>query len=390
MQAIVTLKKNEERRIALGHLWAFSNEIREIAGEPQGGDIVELKSSSGKLLGIGFYNPHSLIAVRVLSREPEEINFEFFRKRIENAASLRKTLYHTSTCYRLVHGESDLLPGLVIDRYGDRFAVQTLSFGMDRRMTLILDVIESLFHPKGIIERNEVHARSLESLEQKKGILRGEAGPVVITEHGIRYTIDLLEGQKTGFFLDQRENRKAIRRYAPGARVLDLFSNDGGFALNAASEGAAEVTGVDISETAVEHARANASLNSLETKAEFIAGDAFAYMEAAALKERTFDLIVLDPPSFTKSRKNVTQAKQGYRELHNSAFRILSPGGILATASCSHHVLEETFLSIITNCAVSARKNLRLLDWRGAAPDHPVLPSMPETRYLKFGIFRVD
>ena len=389
MHPIITLRKNEERRIIAGHLWAFSNEIQEISGEPAAGDIAELRTHAGKFIGLGFYNPRSLIAFRVLTREREEITFDFFRKRISSATSLRDRMYGGDAACRLVHGESDFLPGLVIDRYGDQLALQTLSFGMDRRLTLIADVLDSLFHPKGIIERNDVHVRELEGLEQKKGVLRGEAGPVVITEHGIKYSIDPLEGQKTGFFLDQRENRKAVRRYAQGVRVLDAFCNDGGFALNAASAGAAGVSAVDISETAIERARKNAGLNQLTAAVEFTAADCFDHMRAAAAGQERFGLIILDPPSFTKSRKNVTQAKQGYRELHTLALALLAPEGILATASCSHHILEETFVSVIANCAVSAGKNIRLLDWRGAAPDHPVLPAMPETRYLKFGIFQV-
>lgn len=386
MPKVVTLKKNEDRRINNGHLWAFSNEILNIAGEPQAGDIVELRSHAGTLLGLGFYNPHSLIAVRLLTRRPDEIDFRFFSGRIESAMLLRQKLYPSSETFRLIHGESDLLPGLIVDKYNDTLSVQTLSYGMDRRLTLICDVLESLFHPRGIIERNDVPARSLEGLEERKGILRGEASQATIVEYEIQYTVDLLEGQKTGFFLDQRENRRAIRRYAKGMRVLDCFCNEGGFTLNAARAGATEAIGIDASERAIRRAAENSTLNNLAEKTTFQSRDCFDYMKEATQKGEKFDLIVLDPPSFTKSKKSVGQARKGYRELHAYAFRLLNPDGILATASCSQHVFEETFLEIIHESARAAGRTISLLEWRGAAPDHPMLPGMPETRYLKFAI----
>ncbi len=390
MSKVVKLKKNEEHRIVRGHLWAFSNEIAAIEGTPEAGDIVALQSHAGKFLGTGFYNPHSLIAVRLLSHEEEEIDFQFFRKRIGRADGLRKRFLSGQDSYRVVDGESDYLPGLVIDRYNHHFSVQTFSSGMDRRLTLICDVLDSLFHPAGIVERNDTAARSLEGLPQRKGCLRGGAEPVTIVEHGLRYTVDLLEGQKTGFFLDQRDNRHAIRRYVKGGRVLDCFCNDGGFALNAAAGGAREVTGVDVSESAVGRAAANAAANKLDGVVRFQARDVFELLREGREKHGKFDVIVLDPPSFTKSRKTVQSARQGYKELHLGALALLEPGGILATASCSHHLYDETFLEIVTDSARSAGRGVTQLEWHGAAPDHPVLPAMPETRYLKFGIFAVD
>jgi 23S rRNA (cytosine1962-C5)-methyltransferase len=389
MTALITLKKNEDHRILAGHCWAFSNEITSITGAPAGGDIVELRSHSGSPLGLGFYNPSSLIAVRLLTRRTDEaIDFTFFCNRISAALDLRKQLFPGSDVYRLVHGESDMLPGLIIDRYNDFLVVQTFSAGMDKRLTLIGDVLDSLLHPKGIVERNESNLRAYEGLEQKKGILRGTSAPVVIVENGIRYSVNPLEGQKTGFFLDQRENRYSIRRYAKEGRVLDCFCNFGGFALNAATAGAGEVIGVDIAEPEIAQAKANAELNKL--KIEFIAKDVFDYLKEAGLSDQKFDCIILDPPSFAKNRKTVGQAKKGYRDLHEMALKILKSGGILATASCSHHVYEDTFLEIVGNAVRRAGRQARLLEWRGASPDHPVLPGMPETRYLKFGIFRVD
>jgi 23S rRNA (cytosine1962-C5)-methyltransferase len=386
---VITLKKNEDRRINNGHLWAFSNEILAISGDPLAGDIVELRASAGALLGIGFYNPHSLIAVRLLTRRDEEIDFGFFSGRIQSALSLRRKLFPNSETFRLIHGESDFLPGLVVDKYNDQIVVQTFSYGMDKRLTLICDVLEALFHPRAIVERDDLPVRSLEGLEQRKGVARGEAAPAVIAEHGIRYTVDLLEGQKTGFFLDQRENRRVIRRYSKGMRVLDCFCNEGGFALNAAYADASEVTGIDVSGQAIQHAIENSSLNNLGGKTSFVPRDCFEYMEEAARRGEKFGLIILDPPSFAKSKKSVSRAKKGYKELHSYAYRLLGPGGILATASCSHHVFEETFLDIIHESARAAGRSISILEWHGASPDHPVLPGMPETRYLKFAIVAV-
>ncbi len=386
----VILKKNEDHRIANGHLWAFSNEIAEVKGEPQPGDIVELLNHQNKLLGIGVYNPNSLIAVRLLSREKEEIDFQFFLKRIEAAHEIRKKFYHDNPTFRLVHGEGDFLPGLIIDKFNDYFSIQTFSVGMDKRLTLICDVLESLFHPKGIVERNEALIRTVEGLDQRKGILRGAVEPVTISEYGIHYTIDLLEGQKTGFFLDQRENRRAFRRYVRNTNVLDCFCNEGGFALHAAYAEAAKVIGVDVSESIIQRASNNAKLNKLESKTQFVTADAFEYLEQAVNQNKQFDVINLDPPSFAKSKKTVRKAKRGYKEIHTNALKLLKKGGILSTASCSYNITEETFLDIINECANDLGRKISILEWHGAAPDHPVLPSMPETKYLKFGIFSVE
>jgi len=386
----VILKKNEDHRIANGHLWAFSNEIAEVKGEPQPGDIVELLTHQNKLLGIGAYNPHSLIAVRLLSREKEDIDFQFFLKRIQAAHEIRKKIYRDNPTFRLVHGEGDFLPGLIVDKFNDYFSIQTFSVGMDKRLTLICDVLDSLFHPKGIVERNEALIRTVEGLEQRKGILRGTVEPVTISEYGIHYAIDLLEGQKTGFFLDQRENRRAFRRYVKGANVLDCFCNEGGFALHAAYAEAASVIGVDVSESIIQRASNNAKLNKLESKTQFITSDAFEYLEQAVNQNKQFDVINLDPPSFAKSKKTVRKAKRGYKVIHTNALKLLKKGGILSTASCSYNITEETFLDIINECANDLGRKISILEWHGAAPDHPVLPSMPETKYLKFGIFSVE
>ena len=388
LQKRIILKKNEEHRVVGGHPWVFSNEIRETRGSPFMGEVVELFTAGGLTLGIGLYNPHSLIAFRLLSSAIEEIDAGFFRSRIARALDLRQTLYPGSAVYRLVHGEGDLLPGLIIDRFNEYCVVQTFSNGMDARLPLICDALESLLSPKGIIERNESPLRTLEELPQKKGILRGEAGSTTINLNGLLFNVDVLEGQKTGFFLDQRENRGAIERYSKNARVLDCFCNDGGFSLFAAKGGAAAVTGLDSSEEAIRNATENAALNGLPA-ARFEQADVFTMLTSLAEKGASYDLLILDPPSFTRSRKTVQTAKKGYKELHAGAFRLLRKGGTLATASCSHHIEPEVFLSIVDETARKAGRQVQLLEWRGAAPDHPSLPSVPETRYLKFGIFRL-
>lgn len=389
-QKSITLKKREERRIADGHLWIFSNEIAEIVGEPAAGDVVKVRAHGGKPLGSGFYHPNSLIACRLLAGYEEAVDFDFFRRRIESALALRRKLFPSAETFRLVHGEGDYLSGLVVDKFNDFLSVQTFSAGMERRLTLVCDVLESLLKPAAIVERNESPLRALEGLEARRGVLRGTAAPTVVAEHGIKYAVDLLEGQKTGRFLDQRENRKAFRRYGKGAEVLDCFCNDGGFALNAAEAGAASVTGVDASEEALARARSNAATNRLEERVVFQASDVFEFLKAAASAGKRWDVINLDPPAFAKNRKSVPAAKRGYLNLNAAALRVLKPGGILVSSSCSHHVTEETFLGILTRAARESGRRARLLERRGASPDHPVHPSMPETEYLKFAVMAVD
>jgi 23S rRNA (cytosine1962-C5)-methyltransferase len=385
----IVLKKNEERRIHSGHQWVFSNEIHAVNGAPKSGDIVEIFRYDMKRLGIGFYNPHSLIAVRFLSPDDEEIDFKFFERRIESALALRKKLYPKCATFRVVHSESDFLPGLIIDKYNEYLSVQTFSAGMDSRLTLICDVLVSIFSPRGIVERNESPLRSLEEIPARKGILRGTVEPTIIELHDLKFRIDLLEGQKTGFFLDQRENRTSLRPFAKDATVLDCFCNEGGFGLYAAHYGSKSVSGVDSSEFAIEKSKVNATLNNLRN-ISFHCADIFETLLSEIKQNRKYDIVVLDPPSFTKNKKTVATATKGYKELNTNALKIINSGGVLATASCSHHISEETFLNIINDSAVKAERKIRLLEFGGAAPDHPVLPSMPETKYLKFALIGVE
>ena len=384
----IILRKNEEHRILAGHQWVFSNEIKSINGTPEAGDVIELLRHDEKFLGVGFYNPHSLIALRLLSRDNDTITFEFFERRITQALQLRKRLYPDNETFRLVHGEADFLPGLVIDKYNEYLSLQTLAVGMDRRLTLICDVLDSIFHPKAIVERNESPLRSLEQLPQKKGVLRGTIGQTIISEYGVKFKAALIEGQKTGLFLDQRENRHAIQRYVKGAAVLDCFCNDGGFALYAALAGAASVLAVDSSETAIASAKVNATINEVPG-IQFETCDVFDKLPELEKSGQRFDIVILDPPSFSRNKKTVATALKGYREINAGALRLINPGGILVTASCSHHVTDQSFVEAIEAGARLTHRSLQLLEWRGAAPDHPTLPAMPETAYLKFGIFAV-
>ncbi len=388
MKKQIVLRKNEEHRILSGHQWVFSNEIKTIKGDPEAGDVVELLRYDEKFLGVGFFNPHSLIACRILSKERETITFEFFERRISQALQLRKRLYPAAESFRLVHGEADFLPGLVVDKYNEYLSIQTLSVGMDRRLTLLCDVLESIFHPKAIVERNESPLRSLEQLPLEKGVVRGTIGQTIISENGVKFKVDLLQGQKTGFFLDQRENRKAIQRYALGATVLDCFCNEGGFALYAGLGKAKSVQAIDISEAAIANAKVNSAFNEV-SNVRFEVGDVFEKLPRLAEAGDKFDAVILDPPSFSRNRKTVATALKGYKEINTGALRLINTGGILMTASCSHHVTEESFLDVVEASARSAHRSLQLLEFRGASPDHPTLSTMPETKYLKFATFVV-
>jgi 23S rRNA (cytosine1962-C5)-methyltransferase len=383
----IILKKNEEHRIIAGHQWVFSNEISFIRGTPETGDVVELLRHDDKFLGLGFYHPHSLIAFRFLTSEQEEIDVHFFERRIQQAFALRQKLYPGAETFRLVHGESDFLPGLVIDKYNEFISLQIFSAGMEQRIPILCDVLESLFHPKAIVARNDVSIRTLEELPIEKKILRGNPGITIIDDSGVKFEVDSLQGQKTGFFLDQRENRKAIHRYAAGSEVLDCFCNEGGFALHAAAAQATSIHGIDISEPALAKAKVNARLNNIS--ASFEIGDTLDALRRMAEEKKGFDVIILDPPSFTKTKKNIPAALRGYKEINAAALRLLLPSGYLISASCSHHITEDGFLSAIEQAAVKAKRNIQLLEFNGAAPDHPIIPSMPETKYLKFGIFAV-
>lgn len=388
----IRLRKNEERRLLTGHQWIFSNEILEADPAIDTGEVVALYSFANKFLGIGFFNRHSLIAFRHLSWQDEPIDERFFLRRFETALQLRQQLYpETATnAYRLVHSESDRLPGLVVDKFGEVLSVQTFSAGMEQRLEQICTALSQLLSPKAIVIRNESELRKLEGLPLYQRIALGSvSGPVEIFDAGIRYHVDVLKGHKTGFFLDQRENRMRIRKFACGRRVLDVFCSDGGFALNALHAGAAFVQAIDSSAEALSRARHNAALNAL-SPLETLETDAFDYLAKLVKAGEQFDLVILDPPSLTKSKKTLQTAVQAYRKLNRLAMQLLVPGGVLATASCSHHLTEEMFLHTLVKAAQESDRHILLLEQSSQAPDHPILPAMPETRYLKFALLSVQ
>ncbi len=373
----------------MGHLWVFSNELEQIPEIPAG-SIVQVESSEGESFGTGLFNPTSLIAVRLLQSDNTELDHAFFTERFQSARTYRERLFAGETAYRFVFGESDFLPGLIIDRYGDYFAFQILSAGMEQRLDIIIRALLDIFpETRGIIEKNNSRLREIEGLELREGVLWGEIpGELIMEENGVRFGINLLEGQKTGYFLDQKLNRRRVQELAGGLRVLDCFTNQGGFALNAAKGGAARVLGLDSSAQAIERCRRNAELNGLTT-AEFADEEVFTWLEREANAGAEWDMVVLDPPAFTKSRKQVHAAKRGYEKINRYGIRLLPPEGLLVTGSCSHHISEEMFLGIIHEQAMREGRQMRLVFRGSQSPDHPVLFSMPETLYLKFFVFEV-
>jgi 23S rRNA (cytosine1962-C5)-methyltransferase len=369
-------------RMLHGHDWVFSSEVLKIFGKPADGDVISLKDGKDHLIGSAIYNSKSQIVGRRFSRRKQDLDLDFFKRRIAQAAEYRARRGLDPRVCRVVWSESDGLPGVIIDRYGDHFVLQTLTLGMDSRKDLIMNATVDLFGDVTIVERNDVAVRRAEGLELRSGVLRGDApSPVEIEIGGLKFDVDLLHGQKTGFYLDQKQNYKTVAQYAEGRRVLDCFTNQGVFALACARAGAVEVTGVEENSANIAAAKRNAARNDLEAK--WIEQDVFQFLRAAEKGQLQYDLIVLDPPSFTKAKSGLRDAMRGYRELHVRAFKLLSRDGVLATFSCSHHVSENAFGQMIADALVDARRSARQLRRLEQAPDHPVLPTLPETEYFK-------
>lgn len=390
MEKKIILKKNEEKRILNGHQWIFSNEIKEISGNPANGDVISLYSSSNRFLGKGFYNKNSLIAYRQITPDDVEIDFNYLKQRIIASNKLRTDLYPQREAYRVVNSESDFLPGLIIDRFGNNYSFQIFSFGMERYKTDIINLLKNEFNAEMVVEKNDNNLRTLEGLEKIEKIVytkeNKDEQSFIQDIDGIKYKIDLLNGQKTGFYLDQAFNRLKMRQYVkPGYNILDLFCNEGGFALNAALEKTAKVNAVDVSERSIETAKENAKLNGL-TNINFITDDVFEYIDKDSDK---YDVIVLDPPSFTKNKKTVDSAISGYIDLNKKCLSKIKSGGYLFTFSCSHHISEDIFENLIVKSAKSAKKKIQIIDSDITSYDHPVLPQMEETKYLKSLIIRV-
>ncbi|MDQ7793604.1 MAG: class I SAM-dependent rRNA methyltransferase [bacterium] len=396
--AEVRLVGRRTRRVEQGHPWVFGTEIEEIRGEATPGDVVTVTDHRGRFLGRGYWNPASQITVRLLTREDRPVDAAFLRERVAAAGEHRRWLSASGLTAgtgaprlcRVVNGEADGLPAIVVDRFGDVLVVQALALGAERLLPAVLDALEDLLAPGGIYARNDAPVRGLEGLVLEKRWLRGCGSTrLVVEDTDLAIEIDIEGGQKTGYFLDQAANRRAIAPLCQGARVLDAFCYTGAFALHAARYGAAEVTGVEISSEAVALATANADRNHLGDRVRFQVGNAFDELRRLARERQVFDLVLLDPPSFARSRAALPGAIRGYKEINLRALALVRPGGFLVTSSCSYHLSEETFRDVLVDAAGDAGRRLRLLEARGQAPDHPVLLAAPETRYLKCLLLQV-
>ncbi|MGD8189020.1 class I SAM-dependent rRNA methyltransferase [Brevibacillus ginsengisoli] len=448
--AKVILERNRKKRLEAGHPWVFQSEVKEIVGEVNPGDIVEVANHQGHFLAKGYINPSSQMIVRILSYNPmEEIDLAFFIKRFQEAKEHRNRFVSNPRACRVIYGEADFLPGLIVDRYEDVLVVQILSLGMEMRRDLIKQALLEVFEPQGIYLRNDVPVRELEGLEQTKEVLYGECPrEITIEENGIKYIVDIVEGQKTGFFYDQRENRAAVaplmtgwgethgirlqtigqdgeplydkqgkaragvealrdeqgevvkkpvdkrgkimkNPYWNGAEVLECFTHTGSFTMNACKHGAKKVTALDISEHAIETAKRNVTLNGMLHRVEFVVANAFDYLRENVEAGNLWDVVILDPPAFAKSRGAVKGAVRGYKDINLHGLKLVRNGGYLVTASCSYHMSPELFLDTIQEAAYDAKKILRLVEWRGAGKDHPQISGADEGHYLKFAIFEV-
>lgn len=394
-EAIVTLKKGEGRTIKAGGMWIFDNEIESILGSFTDGDIVVTHDFDGYPMGKGFINRNSKIEVRLLTRNSkQEIDREFLRQRVKDAWEYRKKTVDISSC-RVIFGEADFLPGLVIDKFSDVLVVESLALGIDRFKLQIIDLLKEILSEdgittKGVYERSDAKVRLNEGMERIKGFIGEEFDTnVEIVENGVKYIVDVKDGQKTGFFLDQKYNRLAIQKLCKGARVLDCFTHTGSFALNAGIAGAREVIGVDASQLAVDQATENAKLNSLENVVSFRCEDVFELLPKLEAEGEKFDVVILDPPAFTKSRSSIKNAIKGYREINLRAMKLVKNGGFLATCSCSHFMSYDLFTETINQAARNVHRRLRQVEFRTQAPDHPILWAADESYYLKFYIFQV-
>ncbi len=385
----VFLRKKIAPRIANGHPWIYGNEVDRIDGPVNGGDIVEVFFGDGKPAGRGYINPKSQIVVRLLTRKAENIDEAFFDRRIREAWEYRKKIGYTENC-RLIFGEADQMPALIIDKFNDYFVIQTLALGMDLWKPAIVQSINKLFSPKGIYERNDVPVRELEGLPLQKGFLSAPFDTeILINENGLKFRVDIENGQKTGYFLDQQDNRRAIRHIVKDADVLGVFTYTGTFEIHAASYGAKSVLGLDISENAVAQANKNAALNGLDHICRFEAVNAFDVLKQWGKEGRLYDVVMLDPPAFTKSRSNIEKALTGYKEINLRGMKLVKNGGFLVTSSCTNLVSPEQFIQMIELAAKDARKKIRQVTFQAQASDHPIIWGMENTNYLKFLIVEI-
>jgi len=387
--AKVLLKKNEERRIKQGHLWIFSNEIDKTEGDICNGDLVRVHDSRNNFISSGFYNGNSLIAVRIISNE-ESVDLEnLFRYRLHTAYKFRKEVYPHRESFRMVFSESDFMPGLIIDKYNDTFVLQVYSAGMDWNIELITGILREDFSAKNIFTKGEEYFRKLEGLTEENKIFLGEMKEEIISDGVVKYKINFTTGHKTGFYFDQCDNREFFGKFCENKSILDCFCNAGGFGLHAAQAKAKEIVFVDSSAEEIKNAQENYSINGFDSITEFIQSDVFDYLEKCKSEKKTFDIINLDPPAFAKNKKTLAAAIKGYEKLNRLAVELLNDGGVLFTSSCSHHLKEEMFLDAVNTASIKAGKKIQLFHFNNASLDHPSLPAMEETVYLKFAGFRV-
>ena len=393
--AVVTLKKGEGRTVKAGGAWIYDNEIASIMGDFADGDLVLVHDFDGYPMGRGFINRNSRIRIRMMTRNiHQEVDEEFLRMRVKNAWEYRKRTVETDSC-RVIFGEADFLPGLVVDKFSDVLVVQSLALGIDRMKETIVRLLKKVMEEdgiriRGVYERSDAKVRTQEGMERIKGFIGDPFDTLVeIQENGVKYQVDVKDGQKTGFFLDQKYNRRAIHRLCPGAKVLDCFTHTGSFALNAGIAGASQVLGVDASELGIERARANAELNGLSDRVSFVCEDVFELLPRLEREGEKFDLVILDPPAFAKSRNSIKNAVKGYREINLRGMKLVKDGGYLATCSCSHFMDYELFTKTIGQAAANVHKRLRQVEFRTQAPDHPILWGAGDSYYLKFYIFQV-
>lgn len=394
-QVTVVLKKGEGRFLKSGGMWIFDNEIASVNGSYENGDLVHVTDFDGYPMGIGFINNHSKIRIRMMSRKKDQvIDQVFLQMRVKNAWEYRKKTVDIQSC-RVIFGEADFLPGLVIDKFSDVLVVQSLALGIERFKLQIVNLLKEILEEDGIIirgvyERSDAKVRLQEGMEREKGFIGGAFDTKVeISENGVKYLVDVKDGQKTGFFLDQKYNRKAVQKLCQNAKVLDCFTHTGSFALNAGIAGATSVLGLDASELAIAQARENTVLNGLQDVVSFQCKDVFEYLPELEEKKELFDVVILDPPAFTKSRNSVKNAMKGYREINIRGMKLVKDGGFLATCSCSHFMTPELFSQMIGQAAKSVHKRLRQVEYRTQSADHPILWAAEESYYLKFFIFQV-
>jgi 23S rRNA (cytosine1962-C5)-methyltransferase len=376
--------------VAEGHLWIYAGHVEEVRGEPGSGDVVDVVASDGRFYARGLYNPASKIRVRILTFDDEPITEQFWRRKFARAIRLRQRVVTGTTAYRLIYGEADQLPGLIVDRYDDVLVMQTVSSGMDRRKDLLADLLCQESGITRVYLRNDAKSRTLEGLPMERGFLRGGGATTISIQEGpAQFVVDVERGQKTGWFCDQRENRLVVAKYAAGADVLEVFAHTGAFGIHSALAGAQSVEGLDVSEDALALAQRHALLNKVEDRCVYRTGDAFEEMRKLKQAGRRYGLVLLDPPAFARSKQAVSRALAGYKDVNLHGLRLTRPEGFLITSSCSHHVTEQDLWTAICLAARDAKRQVRLLESRGQASDHPILATMPETRYLKCFILQV-